>query len=80
MDRTFNYRNIKFLFEDYDDDYDSAYGVDYGMHVRTLDSPQYEYAIFPGDQVLNYCDINCELNYASCSNLIEDNFYNLFNN
>ncbi len=78
MKVTFNYKNTKFIFEDYDDDYDSPYGVDYGMYVSTINSK--EIAIFPGDQVLNYCDINCELNYASCSKLVEDNFYNIFNN
>lgn len=78
MKQTFNYKNTEYLFEDYDDDYNSPYGVNYGMYVSNLNSPKI--AIFPGDRVLNYCNINCELNYVSCSKLIEDNFYNLFNN
>ena len=78
MKKTFNYKNNEYLFEDYDDDHISFYGVDYGMYVSKLNSSAI--AIFPGDKVLNYCDINCELNQVSCAKLIENNFYNLFNN
>lgn len=71
MKKKFNYNGATYIFEDYDDDTNSPYGVDYGMYVSKLG--ENAIGLFPGERVENYC-INDNLDSTKCIELITINF------
>lgn len=79
MKVTFNYKNTKFIFEDYyfakdyADIFNTFYNsIDGGMYVYIPNCEQY--AFFPGHHVDNYLDKNGKLDYGKCEELIDKNF------
>lgn len=71
MKKEYKFKGSLYLFEDYDDDINSPYGVDYGIYISNLDDNSI--AIIPGEHVKKYC-YKDKLDPEKADELILENF------